>query len=301
MKETVETAGKAIGRLVHDFINYEWSLGTSVSRDFNIPSADSRKVQQRPNMFGGKGEGLEIAGHGVLPGNIICDNCYAKGEISFGGHIGWTVKEGLKSGYLTAAGFWDSRLVLGLQLQGQAKVEAKKKELLAKNLLNLEIPKMISVGPEITLTAVFDIYFNAHADILIGGKLQIEKGEAVLDLLDTSKNKFNGFSPKLTPIAEYSGAEASVTLDFGLPLGLEFGVDLLGGTWKKTVGVIDQPSFQVRAKTLTESCVDGLDVNLAVRNYLFLAAMEVYDYAIDQRDIWSQPLGCIPYVFWFNN
>ncbi|THC93614.1 hypothetical protein EYZ11_006898 [Aspergillus tanneri] len=284
--------GKEIGKLIQDPLNYEWSLGASVSRQWNIGGEGTRRVPTTSGLFG-DGEGLVIASTGVFPGDLRCENCYAKGDVSFAGRIGWSINDGLKTGYISAGGYWDSQLALAFRLQGQKKVEAYKKQLLSKNLINLEIPGVISVGPEVTLSAVIDLYFQAQADILIGARFEISRGEARLDLLDKSKNKFEGFVPKLTPIAKYRGnEEASVTVDFGLPLGLEFGVDLLNGKWKKTVGIIDQPSFQVRAKTSVAGC-DGIDMSLAVQNYLYLTALGLYDYAIDTRDLWSAPLGCI--------
>ncbi|GLA65365.1 hypothetical protein AtubIFM56815_004397 [Aspergillus tubingensis] len=283
--------GKKIGSLIQDPLGYEWSLGASVSQDWNIGGKGTQKVPTTSGLFG-EGEGLVIADSGVFPGELSCENCYAKGDVSVSGHIGWSINDGLKTGYLKAGASWDSQLALAMKLQGQKKIEGYKKQLLAKNLVNLEIPGVISIGPEVSLSAVIDIYFQAQADVLIGAKFEVSPGEVHLDLVNQDNNKLSGFDTKFTPIAKFDGPEASVTLDFGLPLGLEFGIDLLNGKWKRTAGIFDQPSFQVVGKVLSSNC-DGIDINLVVQNYFYLSVGALYDYAIDLRELWSKPLGCV--------
>jgi hypothetical protein len=293
--ETVIEVGKEIGKFIQDPLGYEWSLGTSISRTWDIGGKDTRLVPTGGALFG-EGYGLVISSSGVLPGDVTCENCYAKGEVHVGGRIAFSIKQGMTKGYLNAGGYWDSRLALAMKLQGQKKVEAYKKQLLSKNLVNLEIPGFLSLGPMVSLSAVFDIYFAAKADILIGAVVKIEKGEATIDLLDKSKSGVTGFKPTVEPIAKYRGdGQVSVTLDFGLPIGLEFGVDVLNGKWKKTAGIFDQPSFQVRGVAPTETC-KGIEVGLAIQNYIFASVGSTYDYALDTRDLWSKSLGCIGYL-----
>ncbi|GLA28508.1 hypothetical protein ACMYSQ_012143 [Aspergillus niger] len=283
--------GSKIGSLIQDPLGYEWSLGASVSQTWNIGGQGTQRVPTTSGLFG-QGEGLVIAASGVFPGELSCENCYAKGDVSVSGHIGWSINDGLKTGYLKAGGSWDSQLALAMKLQGQKKIEGYKKQLLSKNLVNLEIPGVISIGPEVSLSAVIDIYFQAQANVLIGARFEVSSGEAHLDLVNQKNNKLSGFNTKFTPISKFDGPEASVTLDFGLPLGLEFGIDLLNGKWKRTAGIFDQPSFQVVGKTLTSEC-DGIDINLLVQNYFYLSVGGLYDYAIDLRELWSKPLGCV--------
>ncbi|GKZ32162.1 hypothetical protein AbraIFM66950_001342 [Aspergillus brasiliensis] len=283
--------GEKIGNLIQDALGYEWSLAASVSQSWNIGGKGTQKVPTTSGLFG-EGEGLVIAASGVFPGELSCENCYAKGDVSVSGHIGWSISDGLKTGYLKAGGSWDSQLALAMKLQGQKKIEGYKKQLLSKNLVNLEIPGVISIGPEVSLSAVIDIYFQAQANVLIGGRFEVSSGEAYLDLVSTANNKLSGFNTKFTPIYKFDGAEATVTLDFGLPLGLEFGIDLLNGKWKRTAGLFDQPSFQVVGKAPSSDC-SGIDVNLVVQNYFYLSVGALYDYSIDLRELWSKPLGCV--------
>lgn len=189
---------------------------------------------------------------------------------------------------MLAGARWNSRLALAMSLQGQYKFEAFKKELLAYNPVALQIPGFLSIGPQISVNAVVDLYFQAEADILIGGQLDIPYGNARLDFLDSKETQAAGFKPKFTPIAKYGGgAQVEVTLDFGLPLALEFGVDVLQGKWKKTVGFVDQPSFVAEAKAgLDESC-KGITIGLKVINYIYISlrALGLYDYAIDTQTL----------------
>lgn len=185
--------GSKIGSLIQDPLGYEWSLGASVSQTWNIGGQGTQRVPTTSGLFG-QGEGLVIAASGVFPGELSCENCYAKGDVSVSGHIGWSINDGLKTGYLKAGGSWDSQLALAMKLQGQKKIEGYKKQLLSKNLVNLEIPGVISIGPEVSLSAVIDIYFQAQANVLIGARFEVSSGEAHLDLVNQKNNKLSGFN-----------------------------------------------------------------------------------------------------------
>lgn len=293
--EVVIDAGREIGKFIQDPLGYEWSLGTSVERSFNLGGSGTTRVPTSSGLFG-EGSGLVIASSGIIPANISCENCYARGEVSFSGRVAASIKDGMKEGYLQAGAGWDSRLALAMTLQGQYKLEAFKKELLAYNPTPLQIPGFLSIGPQISVSAVIDIYFQAEADILIGAKFEITPGKARLDFLDGSKTGVTGFEPKFTPIAKFRGdPKLGLTLDFGLPLALEFGVDVLSGKWKKTVGLVDQPSFLVNAKAGEDESCKGITLGLAVQNYIYISLelLGLYDHAIDTQTLWEKPLGCV--------
>lgn len=293
--QTVVDAGREIGKFIQDPLGYEWSLGTSVERSFNLGGPGTVRVPTSSGLFG-EGEGLVIASSGVIPADISCENCYARGEVSFSGRVAASIRDGVKEGYLQAGAEWDSRFALALTLQGQYKLEAFKRELLAYNPVALQIPGFLSIGPQISATAVVDLYFQAEADILIGARFEVTPGKARLDFLDGSQTKVTGLVPKLTPIAKFRGdPRLAVTLDFGLPLALEFGVDVLQGKWKKTVGLVDQPSFMVEAKAGEDTSCKGITLGLKVQNYIYISlnVLGLYDYAINTQTLWQQPLGCV--------
>lgn len=143
---------------------------------------------------------------------------------------------------------------------------------------------------------MIDLYFQAQADLLIGAKFDITPSTARLDFLDGKKTKVTGLGPKITPIAKFCGnPKLSVTLDLGLPLALEFGVDILDGKWEKTVGVVNQPSFMVEAKVGEDESCKGVALGLKVQNYIYISLklLGLYYYAINTLTLWQKPLGCV--------
>lgn len=140
----------------------------------------------------------------------------------------------------------------------------------AKNLLNLEIPKMISVGLQISLSASLNLEFEAKLELVVGAKFEITQDEARIDLTNPSQSSLTGFEPKFIPVYKFDGAHARITLDVGFPIGLEFGVDLGNGKWKQTVVLSEVPILEAVASIPTGVC-SGLDTTVAVKNELVIS------------------------------
>jgi hypothetical protein len=228
-------------------------------------------------------------------GTVSCEQCGAKGTLTASGAIAFSFTKGLTKGSVSVGGSFDATLQLAVKIEAQHKIPKFKKQLLGFNPSPFQIPGIISLGPELTLNAALDIYFNGEADFLVGATMNIKPGKASLDLLNKAGNGVDGFETKFDPIAKYRGGKVSVTADFGLPVGLEFGVDLFNGKWKKTIGLFDQPSIKVRAQTGNEGC-SGVDVNIALVNYIYLSAAALYDYAIRTDELVTFDVGCVGYV-----
>ncbi|KAB8224562.1 fungal-specific transcription factor domain-containing protein [Aspergillus novoparasiticus] len=54
--------------------------------------------------------------------------------------------------------------------------------------------------------------------------------------MEPQRNKASGFTPHLEPIFELKKGNVVATADLALPVGVEVALDILGGTWKKSVG-----------------------------------------------------------------
>lgn len=111
----VVDAGQEIGKFIQDPRGYEWSLGTSVERSFNLGGSAITHLPTNYGLFG-EGSGLVISSGGGIPANISCENCYARGKVSFSGYVAASIKDGLKEGYLQAGADWQSRLALAMTL-----------------------------------------------------------------------------------------------------------------------------------------------------------------------------------------
>lgn len=293
--EAVVSVATEVGKFIQDPAGYEWALGTAVSRDYNIGGSFGAVTTQIPTVFG-QGSAVEV--YRTTTVSMGCEDCYARGNVRITGEIAFNFRDGLNRGHLAAGAGFDSRLALGLKMERKDKLKQIKRQLYAKNLLNLEIPKMISVGPQISLSASLDLEFEAKAELLVGAKFQITQGEARIDLKDSSKSSITGFEPKFTPIYKIDGAQAKITLDIGFPIGLEFGIDLGNGKWKQTVSLSEVPIFEAVASIPTDVC-SGLDVSVAIRNELVVSVGQpsVFSETLDSRDIFRKPVLCIGYVW----
>ena len=183
-----------------------------------------------------------------------------------------------------------------MKLQGQYSVKLLKQELLAVNLVELQIPGFLSVGPQVSVSAEVDLSFHAEADILVGATLDMKLSFAQLDFIDKRNNVIYGFHPELNTFAKFRGEPTvDATLGFGLPLGLEFGVDVLNSKWKHTVGVFDRPSFAVMAKPGTSGCSHGIQIGLSIDNKVYADAdlWKEYKYTFQTNNIYKKQLACI--------
>lgn len=287
--------GKKIGKAIADAAGHEWSISSSDEWNWKIGQPDTvRKGVKTTNALFGVGEGLVISETGAI-GTVSCEKCGASGTLTAKGSIAFSFTKGLTKGSVAIGGSLDATLQLAVNIQAQHKIPKFKKELVGFNPTPFQIPGVLSLGPELTLNAALDIYFNGEAEFLVGATMNIKPGEASLDLLNQDGNGVHGFDASFNPVAKYRGGKVSVTADFGLPVGLEFGVDLFKGKWKKTIGLFDQPSIKVRAETGNEGC-SGVDVNIALVNYIYLSAAEIYDYAIRTDELKVFDIGCIRYL-----
>lgn len=229
--------------------------------------------------------------------DLTCDNCYARGDFMLAGRIAASVNDGVKEGHVAVSGKWNSRLALAMKLQGNHQYNLIKKQLLAVNMVHLQIPGFLSIGPQVSVTAEVDLSFNAEADILVGATLDMEPSLAQVDFINNQNSWIDGFHPVLTPIAKFRGDQTlSAKLALGLPLALEFGLDVLNGKWKRNVGLVERPSFAVTAeKSDISGCSNGIQIGLSIDNEIYIESniRKQHTHKLRIDNLWNHPLACI--------
>lgn len=134
--------------------------------------------------------------------------------------------------------------IYGITIDAKAiKTEAAKgglkstveKQLTALPFAAIAIPKIITIEPQIVINAAASTYADAHGEFRAGARFSITEGEVVLDATAPEKNKASGFKPSLEPIFEPRKGRMVATAELSLPVGVEVALDVLGGTWKKSV------------------------------------------------------------------
>lgn len=68
-----------------------------------------------------------------------------------------------------------------------------------------------------------------------------------IDFLSPGSAKSYGFSPIVTPVFKASG-EITATASLGIPIGINFGVNVLNGVFEEAVALVDTPAIQAVAE-----------------------------------------------------
>ncbi|KAF5855301.1 hypothetical protein ETB97_009471 [Aspergillus alliaceus] len=282
---------KELGKFIRDPLGYEWSLSHSHSWSYNIGATNTLLPGLSP-IFGA-GSGLLLASDSALSGKLQFDNCYAKGSFAVTGDISFSLHGGVDKAELDVGFDLDSRLAMSITLEEKANLIDYKKEIVAWNLLELEIPQVISIGPQLSLNAVVNLSASKKSTIEVGGSLKIDHTRAKLDLKQLT-GSIDGFRPGFTPIANAQGGSSSVTLSFGLPLGLELGIDAFGGKWRAEVGLYDKISAEATAQASAEKDCPGVSIDLGVKNKIYLGIpTNPSIFTIDERTLLSKNPICI--------
>lgn len=232
---------------------------------------------------------------------IWCVNCGIHGRVVAEGSISATPLSGVTKGKIGVSGNLYAGLYLGVN--AFAKWEKTfEKEFLRQNLAGWSIPGIVSLGPELVLALEATIGIQAEGQLITGASLTWPAFEATLDFVDRSRSTRSGWTPVIDHRFQAHGSlEASAAL--GLPITLEFGINILNGMWKKSVGISDTPAVQATAEFSidigtetndigTEECY-GVGWDIKLTNEVKLDITDGPEFVLAQ---WASPAlaeGCI--------
>ncbi|MCJ1430981.1 hypothetical protein MMC27_000331 [Xylographa pallens] len=261
----------------------------------NLGSASQTTSQSVAPVFG-IGTAFSVADIGAV-GTIQCVDCGVKGSVDVDGRLGFSIAKGITTASLTINAAQTTVVIqFGISANGKISHEFNK-QLFAVPLSPLTIPGIITLGPEVSLNTALNLAIDGSAQVLIGGTLTIAKGSTTLDVINPSQNSFTGFSSSFVPVAKAQGS-ISVTADLGLPVKLEFGLDVLNGLFKKSVALVDTPSCFITASVATDSSCNGIDFEFGIQNRIYLdfpslPGVSKLDYNLRVDKIYSKNLGCV--------
>ena len=202
------------------------------------------------------GELIGVDEEGPEPGiDVYCHKCGIQGKVTATGSITATPLSGLTRGTISIEGNMYAGAYLGINAFAQWE-KTIKKPLLVKGLPGWEIPKIISLGPRLILEAMATINIEAQGQIYTGASLTWPKFEATLDFVDKSKSTKSGWTPIVDKAFEIHGSlEATAAL--GLPVTVNFGIDILSGRWSKGVNLTDIPAVTAHAELTIDYDLEG--------------------------------------------
>ncbi|EOD43076.1 putative Apple protein [Neofusicoccum parvum UCRNP2] len=232
---------------------------------------------------------------------LWCVDCGVKGKIVATGSISATPLSGLKKGSIGISGNMYAGVFLGVNAFTQWE-KTVRKDLFVKGLPGWSIPGIVSLGPRLILAAQATITVEAEGQILTGASLNWPNFQATLDFVDKSHSSQSGWTPDITKKFEAHG-EVTATAALGLPVIVNFGINILNGVFEKGINLTDFPaitaeaSFEVDAGTDknqvgSDEC-EGIDWDISLTNELRLDVSDGPGFTLKQ---WASPAlasGCI--------
>jgi hypothetical protein len=105
--------------------------------------------------------------------------------------------QGFYQGSISLTGNMQAGLNIGVN--GFASYSATKNiNIIQAGLPGFSIPKIVTIGPSLSVDLNSNLQFNAIGQILVGATYSWPAINAVLDVIDSSKSTKSGFTPTLT-------------------------------------------------------------------------------------------------------
>ncbi|KAF3009213.1 hypothetical protein E8E14_007544 [Neopestalotiopsis sp. 37M] len=170
-----------------------------------------------------------------------CINCGIKGNIQATGTLKANLG-GIKNAELKINGNMYAGLFVGVDAFATIK-KKNTKTLFKRGLPTLSIPKIFVLGPSVSLGVSAEARIEVIGRALAGASLNWPKINGTINFLDKTKTVTSGFTPVLNGTLQTT-KKSKLILSLGLPVAIEFGLDLLDGTWKKEASLTETPSLQ---------------------------------------------------------
>ncbi|KAJ5772496.1 hypothetical protein N7520_003025 [Penicillium odoratum] len=281
--------------------------------DFDQRTGGLRLATDLGSATGGTNNNFALSKPGAAV-QIECESCGAKANFSFGGELGFSISKGIYKAQVSfinhEAFVFDA--IYGITIDAKAFKDASsisgikttiEEELFAIPFYAIKIPKIITIGPQAVVNAAASVYVDAHGEFRAGARFTIAAGEVILDAMQPQNNKASGFTPDLKPIFEMKKGSIVATADLALPVGVEVALDILGGTWKKSVGVYTAPSIYFTAGLSSgegHACNNGVELRVGAKNRVYTSALGIWEYEFKELGVtfYETGLGCISNKGW---
>lgn len=195
---------------------------------------------------------------------IYCVGCGVSGKIHVTGTVTFIVGKLSVSGNLKANGAVQAALELGI-VASYKNTWTYTRDIATVPLSPLSVPGIITIGPQVTLSAGGSLTVDAVGQLLAGAVLDWPAIQATIDIGDLGASSASGFTPHVNPVFEVKAA-VSASADAFLTLAVGFGIDILAGTIKKQVALVEKPDINVAAKISGQASLSGGSVSGTIGN-----------------------------------
>jgi hypothetical protein len=192
---------------------------------------------------------------------LICAGCGTSGSITLTGSISFSIFSGVTAASVSLNGNMQVILELGLIANGLSTTQSIGDfNILDVPLGGLDVPGIITVGPQIEVDIGASVTISATGSLLVGAVLSWPNIQASVDLKkDTASG--SGFSPSITPVHTISGS-VSATLDLHLPVSIGIGINIFDGDVDVQLALVDTPGVTLAGTISTGSSCVEVDVDV---------------------------------------
>jgi hypothetical protein len=248
---TINNVGDAIVDFAGEVLNDLFTFNQDFSQGAHFDTTDISGFVDTP--FDGL-RGIQLLNYDTESGanvQVFCVECGASGDFTIRGSLRFSVGNGLEKAEVGISGNLEAALQVGFVGTFEAAesgIETKEFEqrLITLPLSPFDIPGVLTVGPSAQLAAGFDMKFKATGKLLAGAIATWDNIDTVLDLQVPENNRAEGFVPNVTPVFEADGKlsfNAGTFLSFKLAVGIE----VLGGMFEASAGLVNKPRLDISA------------------------------------------------------
>ena len=203
--------------------------------------------KDKETVYKGKNVKVERSLKGDMRVKGYCVDCSFTASIVTVGYAKGSLVDGFTAAALDVTADMAAVVQLGVEAEFEltlAKLEVKLATIGVEGLLS--IPGAISVGPFADVAVEVIPKLTLSGTLFAGAQMTWRQAKARLSWGMDVANSASGWAPEIKPVFNATG-EVGVALDVGLPIGVNFGISILNGKYKRSFAIEERPSIEAKA------------------------------------------------------
>lgn len=203
--------------------------------------------KEKETVYKGKKVKVERSLKGDMRVKGYCVDCSFTASIVTVGYAKGSLVDGFTAAALDVTADMAAVVKLGVEAEFEltlAKFDMKLATIGVEGLLS--IPGAISVGPFADVAVEVVPKLTLSGTLFAGAQMTWRQAKARLSWGTSIPSSASGWAPEIKPVFNATG-EVGVALDVGLPIGVNFGISILNGKYKRSFAVEERPSLEAKA------------------------------------------------------
>lgn len=220
--------------------------------------------------------------------SVYCVNCGVNAGFEVTSGILFTLLHGFTDSYVEVRGDLQAELQVDIMAEYKYKAELVKKRVVTAAIPELSIPRVIAVGPIITVDVECYLEVELQGHMLARIILEMPNSAYVKD---SSKSYPHGWTPAVTNTFEVGG-EVGLTLRTDMPIGNGFVLDLLNGKFDLQVSIGTSETCSTPLSDINDGQCPGILWDFEIDDNLDLNVIDLYEASL-WRTAYTIVAGCI--------